>query len=292
MGVQPQRCVAMSLWGEQWVAGAWLVSGLSVGFAVVRRVSFSAVILGNLSRRCVGGGLGLRGSWEGAGYAGSGWLGVLGGARVCGRCLHRVVRFSGTPACLPSAPLAVLSLLLSSAFPLPLFFFLGVHLCLRAVVGGCGRGACVGWGKVFAVLGVGVGACRCWCWCGRHGAVGWLWRPSLGRGCRGRWLLGGRCALGSQCVCRPSELGGFGFSGPVEAGSDPRGHLGVTWGVYLCAGKPPLADIILFRPPELTRCVSVIGLAIPAMSGHIQYRGAASGDLYIGISGINRVLLS
>ena len=28
------------------------------------------------------------------------------------------------------------------------------------------------------------------------------------------------------------------------------------------------------------------------MSGHIQYRGTASGDLYIGISGINRVLLS
>ena len=62
----------------------------------------------------------------------------------------------------------------------------------------------------------------------------------------------------------------------AEAGSDPRGHLGVTWGVYLCAGKPPLADIILSRPPELTRCDSVIGLAIPATSGHIQYRGAAS----------------
>ena len=77
-----------------------------------------------------------------------------------------------------------------------------------------------------------------------------------------------------------------------EAGSDPRGHLGVTWGVYLCAGKPPLADIILSHPPDLTRCDSVIGLAIPAMSGHIQYRGTASGDLYIGISGINRVLLS
>ena len=77
-----------------------------------------------------------------------------------------------------------------------------------------------------------------------------------------------------------------------EAGSDPRGHLGVTWGVYLCAGKPPLADIILSHPPELTRCDSVIGLAIPATSGHIQNRGAASGDLYIGISGINRVLLS
>ena len=78
----------------------------------------------------------------------------------------------------------------------------------------------------------------------------------------------------------------------VEAGSDPRGHLGVTWGVYLCAGKPPLADIILSHPPDLTRCDSVIGLAIPAMSGHIQYRGAASGDLYIRISGINRVFLS
>ena len=69
----------------------------------------------------------------------------------------------------------------------------------------------------------------------------------------------------------------------------PLGHLGVTWGVYLCAGKPPLADIILSHPPGLTRCDSVIGLAISAMSGNIQYRGAASRDLYIGISGINRV---
>ena len=63
---------------------------------------------------------------------------------------------------------------------------------------------------------------------------------------------------------------------PTEAGSDPRGHLGVTWGVYLCAGKPPLADIILSHPPDLTQSDSVIGLAIPATSGHIQYRGAAS----------------
>ena len=39
---------------------------------------------------------------------------------------------------------------------------------------------------------------------------------------------------------------------PGEAGSDPRGHLGVTWGVHLCAGKPPLADIILSYPPDLT----------------------------------------
>ena len=37
----------------------------------------------------------------------------------------------------------------------------------------------------------------------------------------------------------------------TEADSDPRGHLWVTWGVYLCAGKPPLADIILSHPPDL-----------------------------------------
>ena len=73
---------------------------------------------------------------------------------------------------------------------------------------------------------------------------------------------------------------------------DMEGGFGVTWGVYLCAGKPPLADIILSHPPELTRCDSGIGLAIPAMSGHIQNRGTASGDLYSRISGINRVLLS
>ena len=41
-----------------------------------------------------------------------------------------------------------------------------------------------------------------------------------------------------------SEKGG-------EAGSDPRGHLWVTWGVYLCADKPPFADIILSHPPDL-----------------------------------------
>ena len=37
-----------------------------------------------------------------------------------------------------------------------------------------------------------------------------------------------------------------------RAVATPRGHLGVTWGVYLCAGKPPLADIILSYPPDLT----------------------------------------
>ena len=37
-----------------------------------------------------------------------------------------------------------------------------------------------------------------------------------------------------------------------EAGLDHRGHLWVTWGVYLRAGKPPSADIILSHPPDLT----------------------------------------
>ena len=37
-----------------------------------------------------------------------------------------------------------------------------------------------------------------------------------------------------------------------EAGLDPRCHLWVTWGVYLWAGKPPLTDIILSHPPDLT----------------------------------------
>ena len=39
---------------------------------------------------------------------------------------------------------------------------------------------------------------------------------------------------------------------PPEAGPDPCGHLWVTWGVYLCASKPPLADIILPHRPDLT----------------------------------------
>ena len=126
--------------------------------------------------------------------------------------------------------------------------------------------------------------------------------PALWAGCRGP--LPTCCGRGcggvgaqhwprrSRALWRAARHGDGGGRLGSEAGSDPLGHLGVTWGVYLCASKPPLADIILSHPPELTRCDSVIGLAIPAMSGHIQYRGTASGDLYIGISGISRVLLS
>ena len=55
-------------------------------------------------------------------------------------------------------------------------------------------------------------------------------------------------ALGLAPQIVHSEWMGYSF----EAGSDPRGHLWVTWGVYLCAGKPPLADIILSHPADLT----------------------------------------
>ena len=103
------------------------------------------------------------------------------------------------------------------------------------------------------------------------------------------------CLCYASALLFPGKQDGTAAGTPAaarEAGSDPRGHLGVTWGVYLCAGKPPLADIILSNPPDLTRCDSVIGLVIAAMSGNIRYRGTASGHLYIGISGINRVLSS
>ena len=87
--------------------------------------------------------------------------------------------------------------------------------------------------------------------------------PLLGHGERLRCMWGLHVSLGH-------EGGGFGAHwGPLvlssmtseriqrsekegEAGSDPRGHLSVTWGVYLWAGKPPLADIILLHPPDLT----------------------------------------
>ena len=91
-------------------------------------------------------------------------------------------------------------------------------------------------------------------------------------------VAGPECFPSNKVVPAPKPLKNTGADrkhifGGNEAGSDPRGHPGVTWGVYLCAGKPPLADIILSHPTDLTRCDSVIGLAIPAMSGHIQYRG-------------------
>ena len=65
-----------------------------------------------------------------------------------------------------------------------------------------------------------------------------------GEGCGAHWRPPVLSSMTSERIQR-SEKGG-------EARSDPRGHLGVTSGVYLCAGKPPLADIILSHPPDLT----------------------------------------
>ena len=75
----------------------------------------------------------------------------------------------------------------------------------------------------------------------------WGLHVSLGHGERGfeaHWGPPVLFSMTSERIQR-SEKGG-------EASSDPRGHLWVTWGVYLCAGKPPLADIILSHPPDLT----------------------------------------
>ena len=75
----------------------------------------------------------------------------------------------------------------------------------------------------------------------------WGLHVSLGHGGGGVGAHRGPLVLSSMTSERiqRSEKGG-------EAGSDPRGHLWVTWGVYLCAGKPPLADIMLSHPPDLT----------------------------------------
>ena len=66
----------------------------------------------------------------------------------------------------------------------------------------------------------------------------------MGGGVGAHWGPPVLCSMTSEWIQR-SEKGG-------EAGSDPLGHLWVTWGVYLWAGKPPLADIILSHPPDLT----------------------------------------
>ena len=85
------------------------------------------------------------------------------------------------------------------------------------------------------------------------------------------WGMGDAYGVCRASMC-PWDMGGGGFGahwGPPflssmtseriqrsekggEAGSDPHGHLWVTWGVYLWADKPPLADIILSHPPDLT----------------------------------------
>ena len=70
---------------QRWVrrvVGVGLVSAWSVWLAAVCRVSSSAAPHGGLLSCSLGGGLGLGGSWEGAGHAGLGWLGGAG-LRAC-----------------------------------------------------------------------------------------------------------------------------------------------------------------------------------------------------------------
>ena len=66
----------------------------------------------------------------------------------------------------------------------------------------------------------------------------------MGGGAGAHWCPPVLSSMTSEGIQR-SEKGG-------EAGLDPRGYLWVTRGVYLWAGKPPLADIILSHPPDLT----------------------------------------
>ena len=63
----------------------------------------------------------------------------------------------------------------------------------------------------------------------------------MGGGVGAHWVPPVISSMTSERIQRSEKEGG--------AGSD---HFWVTWGVYLCAGKPPLADIILSHPPDLT----------------------------------------
>ena len=102
---------------------------------------------------------------------------------------------SVSPACLPSVPLAVLSLLIPCDFPAPplfcLFFFfsffrVGDRGCLRAVLGWCGRCVCVWVGMALGVCSTGRGrGCvpvPVLAWSSWHGTPGvaagsWGWVP-------------------------------------------------------------------------------------------------------------------
>ena len=129
-------CVGAPQWWVRRVVGLGLVTVSTVCLAAVCRVSSSAAPHGGLLWWCLGGGLGLCGSWEGAGHAGSGWLGGGGacvGLRVC--------------PLLPPWPL-----------PLPVPYsslFVGLFGFVFFFRGSAG------------VLCVGVGVCRCRRRCGR-----------------------------------------------------------------------------------------------------------------------------
>ena len=171
-------CVGAPQRGVRWIVGVGLVSVSSVWLAAVRRVSSSAAPHGGLLWWCLGAGLGLGGSWEGAGHAGSGWLGG-GGARVWA-CVFAFCSPRGLFLCLSLAPLFLLAYF---AF----FFFLGGGLA------GVRRFWCCAWVWVCAGAGAGVGV----------GVVGDGGRVAV--------------ALWVPCVCAGPQASGFQGAGPGGA---------------------------------------------------------------------------
>ena len=139
---------------QRWVrrvVGVGLVSVLSVWLAAVCRVSSSAAPHGGLLWWCLGGGLGLGGSWEGAGHAGSGSLG--GGGRACmGLCFCLLLSPRSLPLPFPC------SSLFAGLFGLVFILFF---------LGGGGWGAVRWCGCVLVPAPV-------WAWVSWGTGVGWL----------------------------------------------------------------------------------------------------------------------
>ena len=115
-------CVGAPQRGVRWVVGVGLVSVSSVWLAAVCRVSSLAAPHGGLLWWCLGGGLGLGGSWEGAGHAGLGGLGG-GGARV------------GLRVCLPLSPRSL-------PLPFPCSSIFAGLFCFVCFLGGGGWLGC------------------------------------------------------------------------------------------------------------------------------------------------------
>ena len=203
-------CVGASQRWVRLVVGVGLVSVSTVCLAAVCRVSSSAAPHGGLLWWCLGGGLGLCGSWEGAGHAGWGWLGG-GGVRVWA-CVFALCSPRGPFLCLSLTPLFSLACLA--------FFFLGGGvagvLCVGVVVCRCllpvprapvrggltaggwrqwWRGACVG----------GCGSRLVSGWRGRAWACVWVcsWRGLMGWLAVWAWLV----CVGVGYVCAEGAVG-------------------------------------------------------------------------------------
>ena len=163
---------------QRWVrrvVGVGLVSVSTVCLAAVCRVSSSAAPLGGLLWWCLGGGLGLCGSWEGAGHAGLGWLG--GGGRVWA-CVFALCSPRGPFLCLSLTPLSDVWVCASvgSRFPDRQGGWLWLLVSVRVAWPGVGVrvGVFVAWadGVVGSVGVVGLCGCRV-CVRRRRSGLGW-----------------------------------------------------------------------------------------------------------------------